>query len=309
LYPVDGLQINLCALFFKTYIFMMKCSKCKSEYYEGMKFCGQCGQTLERACTNCGHTNPPHFKFCSECGHQLAAFSSIQKQEKPVSEVARKHITIHFSDLSGYTSLGEKLKPEEVKGIMNKILDPYLVVREGAVMDLAIAYSIEKNLCGTISAEITSGMGVSCGDVFSEDRANTNPDGLRSVQRHQGKERILFVDDEEMVVGLAQEFLKMLDYTVTAFTDSTEALDVFSSDPSRFDLVITDQNMPKLTGLNLAQNLLKVRSNIPIILCTGDSGSTSPEMARESGIREFLKKPFTIDELAGVIRKALDDKG
>jgi len=287
----------------------MKCSKCKSEYSEGMIFCGQCGQLLERACTHCGHTNPPHFKFCGECGHQLATFSSIQKQEKPVCGVARKHITIHFSDLSGYTSLGEKLDPEDVKGIMNRMLDPSLAAREGAVIDPAIAYSIEKSLCGTISVEIKTGMGISCGDVFSVDRAGTNPDGLRSAQRHQGKERILFVDDEEMVVGLAQEFLKMLDYTVTAFTDSAEALDVFSSEPSRFDLVITDQNMPKLTGLNLARNLLKVRSNIPIILCTGDSGSTSSEMAKESGIREFLKKPFTIEELAGAIRKALGDKG
>jgi len=287
----------------------MRCSKCESEYYEGMKFCGQCGQALEKACTHCGHTNPPHFKFCSECGHHLTTFPSIQKQEKPVSEAARKHITIHFSDLSGYTSLGEKLDPEEVKGIMNRMLDPFLSAREDALMDLSIGYSIEKSLCGTISVEITSGTEVSCREVFSEDRADTNLDGLHFAQRHQGKERILFVDDEEMVAGLAQEFLKMLDYTVTAFTDSTEALDVFSSEPSRFDLVITDQNMPKLTGLNLARNLLKVRSNIPIILCTGDSGSTSQEMAKESGIREFLKKPFTIDELAGAIRRALDNKG
>lgn len=287
---------------------MMKCSKCKSEFYAGMKFCGQCGHVLDRACTHCGHTNPTHFKFCGECGHQLATFHPIQKQERPVREVARKQITIHFSDLSGYTSLGEKLDPEEIKGIMNRMLDPYLAAREGAVMDPAIAYSTEKSLCGTISVEITSEMGTSFRDVFSEDRADTNPDGLHSGQKHQGKERILFVDDEEMVVELAQEFLKMLDYTVTAFTDSTEALDVFSSEPSRFDLVITDQNMPRLTGLNLARNLLKVRSNIPIILCTGDSGSTSLEMAKESGIREFLKKPFTIDELAGAIRRALDDK-
>jgi adenylate cyclase len=157
---------------------MLKCLKCESEYYEGMKFCGQCGQALERACTHCGYTNPPHFKFCSECGHQFVTFPSVRKQEKPASEVARKHITIHFSDLSGYTSLGERLEPEVVKGIMNRILDPFLVAREGAVMDLTIAYNIEKSLCGTISVEIAPEKGVSCGGVFSEDRANTHPYGL-----------------------------------------------------------------------------------------------------------------------------------
>ena len=91
-----------------------------------------------------------------------------------------------------------------------------------------------------------------------------------------------------------------------ATTVSAEALKVFSSDPSRFDLVITDQTMPKLTGLNLARKLLKIRSNIPIILCTGYSDSVSPEKAKEAGIKEFLMKPLGKQELAEVIRRVLD---
>ncbi len=99
----------------------MKCPECYSEIPEGMKFCGQCGRALEIVCAHCKCINPPHFKFCGSCGQPLVATSSIQQQEAPVSEGERKHITVLFSDLSGYTSLSEKLDPEEVKGIMNRI--------------------------------------------------------------------------------------------------------------------------------------------------------------------------------------------
>ena len=122
-------------------------------------------------------------------------------------------------------------------------------------------------------------------------------------------QRSLIVDDEEMVVGLARDLLEMLGYTVTAFTDGPEALNLFASDPSRFDLIITDQNMPKLTGLELARSVLGIRNNIPIVLFTGDSSSTPPEMAEEAGIRGFIVKPFTVEKLAEVLQNALDEQG
>jgi len=100
---------------------MMKCPECQTELPEGMKFCGQCGHALEIVCAHCKCINPPHFRFCGSCGQPLVATSSIQQQEAPVSEGERKHITVLFSDLSGYTSLSEKLDPEEVKGIINRI--------------------------------------------------------------------------------------------------------------------------------------------------------------------------------------------
>ena len=95
---------------------------------------------------------------------------------------------------------------------------------------------------------------------------------------------------------------------MTAVTDSTEALKTFSSDPSRFDLVITDQTMPGMTGVQLAKELLKIRPDIPIILCTGHSETVSPEMAKEAGIREFLMKPLAKQELAEAVRRVLDKK-
>jgi len=99
----------------------MKCPECQSEIPEGMKFCGQCGRALEIVCPHCKGVNPLLFKFCGKCGQPLATPSSIQRHGMSVSEGERKHITVLFSDLSGYTSLSEKLDPEEVKAIMNRI--------------------------------------------------------------------------------------------------------------------------------------------------------------------------------------------
>ena len=105
-----------------------------------------------------------------------------------------------------------------------------------------------------------------------------------------------------------QATLERLGYRVTAVTDSTEALSLFSADPSGFDAVITDQTLPKLTGLDLARKLLEINPNVPIILCTGHSDSVSSKSAKEAGAREFLMKPLSKQELAGAIRRALDAK-
>jgi CheY-like chemotaxis protein len=89
-------------------------------------------------------------------------------------------------------------------------------------------------------------------------------------------------------------------------TDSVEALKTFSKNPSRFDLVFTDQTMPEIPGLNLARQLLKIRPDIPIILFTGHSDAVSPEIAKEAGVRGFLMKPLAKREMAQAIRRVLD---
>ena len=123
-----------------------------------------------------------------------------------------------------------------------------------------------------------------------------------------GSERVLFLDDEELLVEWGHAALTRLGYKVTSMTDSIEALKTFSADPSQFDLVVTDQTMPGLTGIQLARKLLALRRDIPIILFTGHSETVTPEEAQAAGIREFLVKPFGKQELAGAIRRVLDNK-
>ena len=121
-----------------------------------------------------------------------------------------------------------------------------------------------------------------------------------------GKERILLVDDDETQVISIQNMLQRLGYKVTAFTEGREALKVFSEKPSEFDLVITDHMMPQLMGENLAQEMLRIRSDIPIILCTGKVDLVPDEEVKEKGLRGYIVKPFGVRECAELVRGVLN---
>ena len=121
-------------------------------------------------------------------------------------------------------------------------------------------------------------------------------------------ERILFVDDEKVAVDAIQPMLEHLGYKVTARTSSIEALGAFRNNPQGFDLVITDQTMPNMTGKDLARELMSIRSDIPIILCTGFSEQIDENKAREIGLRAFIMKPILRREIANTIRKVLDEE-
>ena len=121
-----------------------------------------------------------------------------------------------------------------------------------------------------------------------------------------GKETILFVDDEETIVHLGKELLSQLGYTVEVQTNSMEALNVFRHEPQRFDLVITDQTMPGMTGEALSRELLRIRPELPIILCTGFSHIMTAEKAKALGIQAYLMKPLAIRDLAPIVRHVLD---
>jgi CheY-like chemotaxis protein len=122
-----------------------------------------------------------------------------------------------------------------------------------------------------------------------------------------GTEHILLVDDEEMLAMLGQTILERLGYAVTKMTSSLEALATFRNQPEYFDMVITDQTMPDMTGMDLARQMLQIRPDIPITLCTGYSTLTSKERAEAEGIKCFILKPITKAEIATLLRKELDN--
>jgi len=119
------------------------------------------------------------------------------------------------------------------------------------------------------------------------------------------RERVLFVDDEKAIVEIGQQMLQRLQYEVVVRTSSIEALELFRTRPDRFDLVITDMTMPNMTGRKLAKEMLQIRPDIPIILCTGFSEQITEESAKSIGIREFIMKPLVMRDLAQVVRRAL----
>jgi len=124
----------------------------------------------------------------------------------------------------------------------------------------------------------------------------------------KGNEHILFVDDENVTVDAIQAMLESLGYKVTARTRSLECLEAFRVQPDKFDLVITDMTMPDMTGKELAKELMSIRADIPIILCTGFSEQIDENKAKGMGISAFLMKPIVMQDMANIIRQVLDKK-
>ena len=195
--------------------------------------------------------------------------------------------------------------------VMKRVFEPFFTTRglgEGTGMGLAVVYGIATDLQGTITMESEPGIGSTFRIFLPKVKAAVKEDQMPTHQIPMGTESILFIDDEELLVEWAKATLQRLGYDVTALTDPAEALKTFSSDPSRFDLVITDQAMPSMAGMHLARKLFNIRPDVPIILCTGHSATVSAETAKTAGIKKFLMKPVTRQELAEVIRQALDTK-
>ncbi|NTW88281.1 MAG: response regulator [Desulfobulbaceae bacterium] len=192
--------------------------------------------------------------------------------------------------------------------VKDRIFDPYFTTKkvgEGTGMGLAVVQGIIKSHGGAISVYSEPGQGTTFHIFLPKVADKSIPEVQADESLRGGTERILFVDDEKVLVELGQELLGILGYNVTAATNSLEALAYFRTHPDDFDLVITDMTMPGLTGREFARELLAIRPNIPIIMCSGFTEFISANEAREAGICEFMMKPYVMNRMAQVIRRAL----
>ncbi len=145
--------------------------------------------------------------------------------------------------------------------------------------------------------------------AFSEGKANKSRWGRYMTKNMPTRKlKILLVDDDRLVAESEGLMLQRLGHNVTVRTDSTEALQAFTEHPQEYDLVITDQVMPKMTGTRLAVEILGVRPDMPIILVTGFADSVQESQVKALGIGTFIRKPFGSRDLSDLIDNAVSDK-
>ena len=193
--------------------------------------------------------------------------------------------------------------------IIDRIFDPFFTTKEvgkGAGMGLSVVHGIVKSYKGAIAIESELGKGTTLSVFFPVAEEEAGIESKTDEELPTGNEKILFIDDEELMVNMTKQILERLGYQVETKTDPVDALELFRSNPGQFDLVITDMAMPQMDGNKLVKEILNIRPEMPIILCTGFSEKVSEENARELGIRAFAMKPLVIQDFAVVVRKVLD---
>jgi PAS domain S-box-containing protein len=197
------------------------------------------------------------------------------------------------------------------KTVVDRIFEPYFTTKavgEGTGMGLATVHGIVNDHGGRIFVESAAGKGSVFRILFPVLENKAESETRQCVSYPRGSERILFVDDEELLVEVGVEMLKDLGYAAVGTTRPLQALEKFKTRPQGFDLVITDMTMPGLTGDQLAARIQRYRPDLPIIISSGFNKHMSAERAAALGIRAFLMKPVTVQKLSRTIREVLDEK-
>lgn len=255
------------------------------------------------------HIHQVLMNLCTNAGHAM-------RDKGGVLEIALANIDLDPSSAGQYSvesgpylrlSVSDTGHGME-EAVRRRIFEPYFTTkgpREGSGLGLAVVYGIVKNLSGGIAVSSEPGKGTTFHVLLPRSTAiqSSSAPGLSSLPVGTG--HVLLVDDEKALVEVLKVMVEQLGYDVTARYSSIDTLEVFRSQPGRFDLVITDQTMPHMTGAELSREILKIRRDIPIILCTGFSEMIDEYRAREIGIKAYLMKPVTLRDLALAIQKAL----
>lgn len=201
---------------------------------------------------------------------------------------------------------GIGIAPED----MEKIFDPFFTTEKDGKpgLGLSVVHGIVSRAGGYIRVASAPNEGSRFDVYLPKILESTEARGAGAEAVPSGSERVLFVDDEDALVHIGRKMLKRLGYKVTATTSSTEALRMFSADPGSFDVLITDQTMPDMTGTELAAKTVAIRPDIPVILVTGYSHVMDSASLAASGIKAFAMKPLTKGEMARTVRKVLDEQ-
>lgn len=249
--------------------------------------------------------------LCANAAHAMEAKGGVLEIELAPVQITPEEAG-RYPDLpsGSYARLsvrdtGSGMNPQ----IMSRIFDPFFTTKQpgkGTGMGLAVVHGIVKGHGGFISVESQPGTGSTFHVVLPRVLEEKMQDVQTAVESPGGTERILFVDDEAILVDVGTRLLESLGYTVAPHKSSIEALNDFQQQPYGYDLVITDQTMPHMTGYELAQKMMAIRADIAVILCTGYSEAVSEARAQEAGIKALVIKPIKRQEIAQTVRQVLD---
>jgi PAS domain S-box-containing protein len=255
----------------------------------------QINQVLINLCTNADHAMP-------DGGILEIRLKNLELDE----ETRARHPNLspgHYVNLM-VSDTGHGIPPDEI----DRIYDPYFTTKEvgkGAGMGLAVVHGIVMNHNGAIFADSEVEKGTTFNLFFPVTERQPVSEIPVVENLPEGKERILFIDDDKSIAYVGRHRLERLGYQVETRTNPVEALELFRDEPGRFDLVITDMAMPQMTGDILVREILKIRPDLPTIICSGFSEKMDEEKAKEIGIRQYIEKPLDRSELAKVVRRVL----
>jgi len=173
-------------------------------------------------------------------------------------------------------------------------------------MGLSVVHGIIKQYKGSVHVYSEPGHGTTFLILFPVCYRDSVEERVQPAEVPRGSETIMVVDDEGSLVKMMQQNLESLGYKVKGFLDSAAAVDYFAGHSAEFDLVVTDYSMPKMTGIELSEKMLDIRTDIPIILCTGYGKNITWQKVRSKGIRALLMKPLTLHSMATALRDVLD---
>ncbi len=250
--------------------------------------------------------------LCTNASHAMRDTKGILSVDLSLVSLDAEYAAQHLGASPGkYIKLtvsdtGHGIPPE----IIQRIFEPYFTTKEtgdGTGLGLAVIHGIVKSHGGAINVYSDPGQGTTFDVYFPAMEAGSEPH--ISPAGHPlptGNERILMVDDEQILAEMGQSMLERMGYEVMILTSPLEALALLRSDPQRFDLVITDLTMPKMTGVELAAEIALLRPGMPVVLCTGFGHKLTEEDVLQAGVQEVIKKPISKKDIAETVRKVLD---
>jgi signal transduction histidine kinase/CheY-like chemotaxis protein len=197
------------------------------------------------------------------------------------------------------------------KKTQDRIFEPFFTKKEagsGSGLGLSVVHGIVSNYNGTIEISSKPGKG-SRFMIYLPRHAAGSADGNESREStSKGQEWILFVDDEKEITYMGKRMLESLGYSVEIKTDGAPALKELRNDPAKYDLLVTDQAMPKMLGTDLVREAKKIRPDLKVIIITGFKDSIPENAMKELGVSEIILKPLILSDFSKLIRVVLDKK-